>query len=589
MDARLRLADDNESKREKLALDYGLDPILAARCLFPHWFPRPMPWVHRGIVAILLRRADFLLNFTTPDCPERWPERNGHWTLADLEKIVRHFVYRINPKDPKSPTAPIFHVRYTEDGIPYAIDMVLGKHFACMIPRGFAKTTLINFVNIIKTLYKKTKFTVYVSEAAPHAEDQLATIKRELSGNENILAIYGDLKPNRADDETWGAKSFETRTGVKFAARGHGAQIRGLNRFGDRPDTITLDDVEDEESVATEAQRNKTLSWFVGAVEPALDRNNDEACVYVLGTMLDPNALLPTLIKSPEYTGVVFGAAVPSGRFKEIANDNGEVSQEPIMEALWDDKAGMSLAALERKRQELASKGRLYNFYLEYMSTARDDTKLKFKDEYFRYRTYQPSDFVARSIHIDPAISGKSDADYCCIAVVGITEQGHKHVCAFHAQQGMPMSEQARVYFEMKIRWDCTVHSSESTAYQAALAQVIRELMFIKAKEGYGTKAYFHIKEVWPSTRKIERVEGILQPLMAAGYLSFQQIWPELEVMLRDWPKSKLDGPDAIAGAIANLEPYAALSYGDPTALEAEYCKPLEYKAPCQAGSGKVP
>lgn len=580
MDTATRI-DDNQKLALDLALDYGLDPVLAARCLFPHWFKRPMPWLHRGIVAILLRRADFLLNFTTAESPEIWPERNGQWMQADLEKLARNFVYKINPADPKSPTAPIFRIRYDRSGVAYAVDMVLGKHFACMIPRGFSKTTLINFVNIYKTLYKLTKFTVYVSEAAPHAEDQLATIKRELSGNERILAIYGDLKPNRTDDESWGAKSFETRTGVKFAARGHGAQIRGLNRFGDRPDTITLDDVEDEESVGTEAQRQKTLSWFVGAVEPALDRDNDNACVYVLGTMLDPNALLPTLIKSPEYTGVVFGAAIPTG----AVNDNGD----PVLEALWDDKAGLSLVALEKKRVELAAKGKLYNYYLEYMSTARDDTKLKFKSEYIKYRTYKPSDFVARSIHIDPAISNKPGADYCCIAVVGITEQGHKHVCAFHAQQGMPMSEQAHKYFEMRMAWDCTHHSCEATAYQAALSQVIRELMFIKAKEGYGIKAYFHIQDVWPSGRKIERVEGILQPIMAAGYLSFQQIWPELEVMFLDWPRAKLDGPDAIAGAVANLEPFAALSYGDPTALEAEHSKPLNYKAPCQAGSGKVP
>ena len=589
MDTATRQLDDNAKLASDIALDYGLDPVLAARCLFPHWFKRPMPWLHRGIVAILLRRADFLLNFTTDKNPEIWPERNGQWTQADLEKLARHFVYKTNPADPKSPTAPIFRIRYDFQGVAYAVDMVLGKHFACMIPRGFSKTTLINFVNIFKTLYKLTKFTVYVSEAAPHAEDQLATIKRELSGNERILAIYGDLKPNRTDDESWGAKSFETKTGVKFAARGHGAQIRGLNRFGDRPDTITLDDVEDEESVGTEAQRQKTLSWFVGAVEPALDRDNDNACVYVLGTMLDPNALLPTLIKSPEYTGVVFGAAVPTGQYEEAINDKGKTELVPILEALWDDKAGMSLKALEKKRIELAAKGKLYNFYLEYMSTARDETKLKFKSEYIKYRTYKPTDFVARSIHIDPAISKSSDADFCCITVVGIMENGHKHVCAFHAQQGMPMSEQADKFFNMRMEWDCTIHSCEATAYQAALAQVIRSLMFKKASEGFGVKAYFEIKEVYPSKRKIERVEGILQPIMAAGYLTFQQIWPELEVMLLDWPRAKLDGPDAIAGAIANLEPYAALSYGDPTALEAEHCKPLTYIAPCQAGSGKVP
>lgn len=561
---------------QDLVLQFGLDPVYCARGLFPHWFKRKMPWLHRGMLAILLRRADFLLNFG----PEIWSGIESSWTEADLNKIIRHFVYKTNPKDRKSPTAPIFLPRRDEHGALTHIDMVLGKHFACMIPRGFAKTTLINFVNIYKTLYKLTKFTVYVSEAAPHAEDQLATIKRELSGNEAILALYGQLKPDRSDDETWGAKSFETRTGVKFAARGHGAQIRGLNRFGHRPDTIVLDDVEDEESVATETQREKTMSWFVGAVENALDRDNESACIYVIGTMLDPKALLPRLVENPEYTGVVFGAAIPTGLVDPLG--------EPVLESLWDDRAGMSLEALEKKKSQMAAKGKLFNFYLEYMSTARDDAKLKFKAEYIRYATHEPKDFIARSIHIDPAISTKPDADFVAIAVVGQTESGRKHVCALHLQQGMPMSEQARVYFDLKMKWECTHHSCESTAYQAALGQVIRELMFIKAKT-FGPKAYFQIRDVWPGGRKDERVEGILQPIMAAGYLTFQQIWPELEIQLLDWPRAKKDGPDAIAGAIANLEPYAALAYGDPEGPGIPRVRPHDFIAPCAAGSGRVP
>lgn len=581
-----------QSADDKLRAQCAADPIFAARLLFPDWFKRPMPWLHRGIVAILLRRTDFLLNFSEPGKPEVWPQAARHWTKKDLAKLVKHFVYKINPKDPKSPVAPIFRVRYAEDGrTPIAIDMVLGKHFACMIPRGFSKTTLINFVNLYKTLHKLTRFTVYISEAAPHAEDQLATIKRELSGNERVIALYGILKPDRSDDETWGAKSFETRTGVKFAARGHGAQIRGMNRFGHRPDCIVLDDVEDEESVATDVQRDKTLSWFTGAVEPALDRDNDDACVYVLGTMLHPKALLPTLIKDPEYTGVVFGAAIPTGEMRDsgkLDKDNKPI-MEPVMEALWDDKAGLSLAAIEQKKQSFAGKGKLYNFYLEYMSTDRDDAKLKFKPEYIRYRTYRPEDFVARAIHNDPAIGKNSINCYATIAVVGIMENGHKHVCDFHAQKGMSMQDQADLYFDMKMRWDCTHHSVESVAFQAALGQVIRTMMFQKAKI-HGPKAYFEVIDTWPAGRKIERVEGILQPIMASGYLTFQQIWPELEVMFQDWPTAELDGPDCIAGAIATLEPqFAALSYGDSDGLSRGLDDDPDFESPCAMGADEVP
>lgn len=566
-----------EQLRDQTILAYAKDPILCARQLFPHWFPRPMPWFHRGMIAIILRRTDFLLNFGE----EVWEDGIRRWTKKDLKKLVRQFKYKLNPKDPNSQELPIFRVRYGEDGrTPVAIDMAIGTHVAIIIPRGFSKTTIINFCNTYKTVYQLTKFTVIISEAAHHAKDQLATIRRELSGNTKLIALFGELKPDRTDDETWGAETFETRTGVKFTARGRGAQIRGLNKFGDRPDTIILDDVEDKESVATDVQREKVLSWFVSDVSEALPRNR-EGCIYAIGTILHPKALLPTLTQDPNYTAIQFGALV----------DSGERTPEgkPILEALWDDpKAGLTLEKIEAKRLDYAAKGKIYEFGLEILSTVRLEDKLKFRREYIRYRTMKREDFLAVAIHIDPAISNKPGADFAAIAVVGLQETGHKHVLDMWMKQGAPMSEQIREYFRLKVLWDCTIHSVESVAYQAALGQAIREQMFIQAKT-YGQKAYFEVRDVWPQGRKEERVEGILQPLMAAGYLTFQQIWPELELMFYGWPDEKKDGPDAIAAAIANLDPYAALSFGDPEKLELQDQFDPDFEAPCAAGSGEVP
>lgn len=558
------------SLKEDLFRAYAQDPILAARSLFPHWFPRPMPWYARGIVAIILRRTDFLLNFEE----ERWSDITCRWTKKKLAKLVRCFHYRINPADLNSPTAPVFIIRYGDDGrTPVAIDMALGQHVLIIIPRGFSKTTIINFCNIYKTLFGLTRFTVYISKALSHAGDQLATIRRELATNEKILALFGVLKPTRADDESWGADGFETMTGVKFAAKGRGAQIRGLNRFGNRPDTLVLDDIEDDEAVETEAQRDKVAKWYSADVEQALDRSNPDACVYAIGTLLHPKALLATLSRDPSYTSVIFGAIDPEG------------------EPLWDDPAGLSLEKLELKKASMAAKGQLYSFFLEFMSTVKDDARLSFKKEYIRYAVHKPSDFVARAIHIDPAIGKHSSSCYSAIAVVGLMASGQKHVCDFLARKGLSMYEQAEELFRMKIAWDCTHVSCESVAYQAALAQHIREMQAIWAKKfGYG--AFFEVKDVWPGGRKLERVEGILQPLMASGYLTFQQIWPELEVMLLDWPNSELDGPDAIAGAISDLEPFALLSFGDAEKLAqglGETEEESDFIAPCKAGTGGIP
>ncbi|KKL46798.1 hypothetical protein LCGC14_2341930, partial [marine sediment metagenome] len=62
------------TKEEILALmeKASLDPVFFCRTFLAHWFPKPVPWVHRGILAILLRRVDFLLDY------------------GDLDKIIEH-------------------------------------------------------------------------------------------------------------------------------------------------------------------------------------------------------------------------------------------------------------------------------------------------------------------------------------------------------------------------------------------------------------------------------------------------------------------------------------------------------------------
>ena len=66
------------------------DPVWWLRTFFPDWFPTEVPWFHRGIVAILTRRADFLPAY------------------GELEKIETNFTYPQRPGDPKSPQLPVF-------------------------------------------------------------------------------------------------------------------------------------------------------------------------------------------------------------------------------------------------------------------------------------------------------------------------------------------------------------------------------------------------------------------------------------------------------------------------------------------------
>src|SRR3990167_6885306 len=95
-----KLTEDQILQIATLGLE---DPAYFCRTFFPQWFYLPMPWVHRGVLAILTRQTDWLLKFGE----ETWPGGVGVWDEKQLDKIIRHFVWRPDPDDPQSSVVPL--------------------------------------------------------------------------------------------------------------------------------------------------------------------------------------------------------------------------------------------------------------------------------------------------------------------------------------------------------------------------------------------------------------------------------------------------------------------------------------------------
>ena len=499
-----------------LELTYS-DPVQFCKTFLDHKFPKEIPWVHRGILAIATRQTDFLVKY------------------GDLDKIIRHFVWKEDPDDEKSPEHPIFHPVVGKDGSIVSLDLDYTKYSLLMMPRGFSKTTLVGqAVVLYYILFREKDFIVYLSETSGHSEMQLNNVKAELEGNALIKTVFGNLVPDRYDTRKWTAKMFETLTDVVVVCRGRGGQVRGLNHKGRRPDCILFDDVEDKESVKTEEQRLKTRDWMYSDVMPALPAMNEESTIIGLGTLLHPEALLQVLMRDPEWTSMVFSAIDRDG------------------DPLWADN--MTLEDLAKKKKSYALAGRLSSFYMEYMSTIRAEETQKFKKSFFIIDPFIRQEMIAIAQVIDPAISEEEGSDFCSIANVGMSEKGLIGVLDTWAKVGALPREQVDMFFEMSSRNGATLHGVESIAYQKALVHLIREEMFRKHR-------YFEIESIsHGNTGKDERILGVLQPRYANNYVIHARRFPELETQLLDYgnPGSKKDLPDVVAMAITLLDPYAA-------------------------------
>ena len=515
----------SNADKEKIKLNCYVNPCLFLRVFLSEMFSEPIPWFHRAIIAILTQKPDILV--LTTDTLEGEAVRDVE---AELDKIVRHFVWKTDPTKEDSEENPIFTVIRAEDGSVERVDMSISKYTMLMLPRGFSKTTVAAIgVPLWKTLYMEAKYILYVGETAGHAETQLRNVGDELDSNNKLIDVYGDISADRNSKFKWRDDWLQTTSGINLRARGRGGQIRGQNINGKRPDWIVGDDIEDEESVATKEQRDKVLTWFYKSMFPAIARKGNSSIV-LLGTLLHKEALLNKLMLDKNFTSIKLGA---------IDKDN---------ESIWS--YNMSLADLQATKESYALNAKLDAYYMEYHSTLRDESVAVFKDN-FIYRPYGLDETVGRAIVLDPAISDKSTADFASIAVVGMTDAGVMPVFECWAKRGATPKELIDKFFELSLQYKCTAHGVESNAYQASLIHTINEQM-------YERHQFFHCVGINNTTNKLARIKGALQGRYEAGYIHHTRKFPELELQLLEFPKGKKDCPDALSMAVNLLSPVAA-------------------------------
>lgn len=506
-----QVAEIQQWSREKRVAVCFADPVLFCRYYLGHLFSRPMPWAHRGLLAILLRRTDFLAAY------------------GELDKIVQNFV--------DGNGVPIF--QWTGEPGKSELAIRLGIHTAVLMPRGFSKTTIAGqAIPLYNILYQEIPFTFYLSESATHARMQATNVRRELNDNPRIKEDFGTLKPAMSAEQKWAEHFFETTTGIAVGTQGRGGQVRGMNHRGQRPKQIIVDDVEDSESVRDDTQRTKTKEWLYADVLPALPPLDKSANVVMLGTILHDDALLANVMKDRKFTTVRLGAL--------------DVDGEP----LWADY--MTKEEYEQKRLSFQERGLLHLFHREYDNQIINTEHSPFQQIFFQYGDPPPTGELRISVYCDPAISPDRRADEAVIAVAGITERGHIWKLDEWAKIGATPREIIDMFFLLRAKWGKPRQNGvESNGYQAALVHLLREEMFRKHD-------YFEIEAVHNQRKKELRIEGVLQPRYAARYIWHARKFPEYETQLLDWPSPRrFDRADAFAGAVTLLDPYAAHAAGE--------------------------
>ena len=458
-----------EEQKHQIKLAGYNNPLWFISYFLQSSYPLEFPFYLRALIALMTKRPTIL--------------------QGDNEYDKIQDCFRLYDTDGKKTDGSIFL------GDKDNMRVVYNPNLMIQIPRGFGKTAALAASILWATLYKEHPFIVIISKTSTHARDSiLGYIRAELESNDEIKAVFGNLKPERLDREKWTDMELQTVDGVSLYATGKGGQVRGIKRGNTRPTLIVVDDPEDSESVATPEQREKLRLWFFGDLSPCIDPFK-ESRIFVVGTLTHEDSLLEYIIKDDEYNNVKMSCVYKG-------------------ESIWPEHT--TLEKLEKKKQTAIRQGQYASFLREYYSIHIDEEHAIFRKKDFRYESGVRERCIALSIACDPAVGKTRSSDFCVFAVCGITDKGELAVIDIYGDKGIPGSEQIDKYFELRSKWNTALHGWEGVAYQSVMFDFFTHEMARR-------NDFFEITPIKHSEQKKMRIRAALEPRFKSGSVIFRE------------------------------------------------------------------
>lgn len=279
------------------------------------------------------------------------------------------------------------------------------KFVAVAAPRGHAKSTALTHDFVLASVcFRFSSHVLIVSSSEELAMVQLGDIAKELRENDELRSEFGI---DKFEVDSKGEIVVRCDDGHRFRiiARGVEQRVRGMKWDGKRPDLIVMDDVEEDEQVASVDRRKKLGRWVNRALIPA---GSLGARIRWHGTILHKESMLARLMKNKSWTTKLYKAHKSFNDFSEL---------------LWpqrvDRRRGMGAEALLREiRQQFIDDGDAAGYSQEYLNDPLDEATAYIKEAWFdamEDRDYDTPGIFG--VGVDFAISTKDTANRTSITV----------------------------------------------------------------------------------------------------------------------------------------------------------------------------
>lgn len=428
-------------------------------------------------------------------------------------------------------------------------------------PRGHAKSTFVSFAFPLWCIcygYKQT--IIVISCSADMARLFLTRIREELEFNELIIKVFGKLQGS----SKWNNSEILTSTGVYCVGKGAGQQMRGLN-FKSRPDLVIIDDLESEESVATETQRATLDKWFSSAVMKMGSPNCD---FFFIGTVLSYDSLLYKLLTLPTYSmwqRKIYRAVIkfsestlwlkweekmtnlsdpdPYNTAKKFYLKHKEEMLEGT-EVLWEaQRENMYLHLMETRLQDEEA------FNSEFQNDPQTENSRVFKEEWLLENTYEYPPNIKRVYGaVDPSCGKNRKADTSAIIILGEGEDNYIYV--LEASVKVRRVEEIIADMERIIGKYYSLLEGfvvETNQFQSFFATTVQQ-HFIDLG------MYVNWIEIThgANDKKERRINSMI-PKIKNGYIKFNKSHVMLWRQMKNYPKDRDDGVDCLEMALRPL------------------------------------
>jgi predicted phage terminase large subunit-like protein len=443
---------------------------------------------------------------------------------------------------------------------------------AIAAPRGHAKSTIVSLVYVLWcVLYERERLILIASNTTEQAATLLKDIKQQLRANPLIASDFPEICRGKMP-KPWRDNKIQLPNGAMICVYGAGQSPRGIKNDKDRPGLIIADDLENDEQVESEEQREKLRSWFSGTL---LNTGHQYTNVIVTGTILNQNSLLAHLVdseRSPGWDGKTYKAIIKFSdhpemweKWSAIFRSRGEFVhrtgpkaalkyfnlKEARMlegtEVLWPEwDSYYDLMVLRETEGDIYFQREKQNCPLDPRQCIFKKDNMLFWDDEFRDTQHLIGAIGQRARFYgacDPAMGRTSKADFTAVIVLlKDVRTNVMYVIAADLLHCTPSKaldrivEYARMYRFVKF-------AVESNNFQELMVDDLKRRLQL---DGTGT----NIDSQHHSSQKVARICS-LEPYVSQGLIRFSRKHQDLLRQLTQFPMAKNDdGPDALEMAV---------------------------------------